>query len=259
MENPDDLTTYLLLIVGTEAMLLIAVGIILFAVIYQKRMIRINEEKQKMILRHQRNLNESMIRTTELERRRIAADLHDEVGHALLTLRLQLYHGQQPENHRKLIDETLETVRRISYDLYPPSLETLGLEVALADLFDPVRKNKIAVETDIRLPEEGLSTETAVAVFRITKELISNSARYSGADTVRFSLCDENNEIILLFTDNGCGFDSGKSSKGSGLLNIENRVLALQGTSELKSETGQGFYFRAVFPQDVVKLQPVNE
>lgn len=254
MENQDNQTIYLLLIIGTEAMLLIAIGIILFAVVYQKRMIGVNEEKQKLVLKHQRNLNESMIRTTEQERRRIAADLHDEVGHALLTLRLQLYQDTQPEKHRQLIDETLQTVRRISYDLYPPGLETLGLENVLADIFDTVRKN-IHVETDIRPFPDRHSPETEVAVFRITKELISNSVRYSGADTITFALYPENNDLVVEFTDNGSGFDAENVQKGAGLLSIENRVQAQGGFSEFKSAAGNGFYFRARFPFTV----PVTE
>lgn len=251
MAEQESIAVLLWLVAGSEAMLLLAVGIILFALVHQKRRVRQQNEKQRLMMQHQQELNSTFIQATERERKRIAGDLHDEVGHALLTLRLQLYQETQPEKHRQLIDETLQMVRRISYDLYPPGLESLGLENVLADIFDSVRKNNITVETTIVPIPQRNSPETEVAVYRITKELISNSVRYSGADTITFALYPENNDLVLEFTDNGSGFDADQVQKGAGLLSIENRVQAQGGVSEFKSAAGKGFYFRARIPLNV--------
>jgi signal transduction histidine kinase len=248
MENESNLNIYLLLIVGTEAMLLIAAGIILFVIAYQKRLLKQQEEKNEMELQHQLQLHENYIRVTESERKRIAADLHDEVGHALLTLRLQLYAWPEGAGGRQTIDNTLETIRRIAYDLYPPGLDLFGLPHTLRELLKTAETNNVALITDIDDDTSRIGPDVQLAVFRIVQELLSNTLRYAAAGQVMFSLKTAPEQLSIGYSDNGKGTDLDTARKGMGMRNIRNRLLAFGGEIQIHSSPGNGFRFDATIP-----------
>jgi signal transduction histidine kinase len=248
MAQQNDMSVYLLLIAGTEAMMLIAIGIILFVFVYQKKLVRQQEEKRKMELTYQRELNEAGIRVAEDERHRIATDLHDDIGHALLLLRMQTNAaGNISEN--TLIDSTLEKVRRIAYDLYPPGLNIFGLAHALEDLFEQAGSSSIiSIEPDCSQLPKDLTPETALAFYRITQELLSNTIRYAKATAISFSFLHTPGTLLMNYKDNGCGFDLKKGERGLGLLNIENRTNAAGGILRINSSPGNGFEAEIILP-----------
>jgi signal transduction histidine kinase len=174
------------------------------------------------------------------------------VGHALLAIRLQLHRWPGGAESRSLIDNTLGTVRRISYDLFPPGLEAFGLAHELEDLFLQAEKSGITIDQQIETGTRP-SPETELALFRIVQELLSNTLRYSKATTVTFFFGEEKDHFAARYSDNGCGFDPGKVKKGLGLLNIESRVQAAGGELNMRTAPGKGFHLEMRFPR-----QPVN-
>ncbi len=245
------MNVYLLLIAGSEAMLLTAVGIILFALAYQRKQVKQQKEKQHLELIHQRELNEGNIKVTEAERFRIASDLHDEIGHALLTIRMQIAPFSESATSKKLIDETLAKLRRIAYDLYPPGLDLFGIVHALNDLFD-----QVDLSSDIQIErsfEEGtfqLTRDAELALYRIVQELLSNTVRYGNAETISFRMSASGEDVISTYSDNGCGFVKEKKSAGLGMLNIENRALSAGGHFHFQTAPGTGFCAEIILPND---------
>lgn len=131
-------------------LMIILVGfIIFFVLVYQKRLIRQQMHLQALEAQHQRKLLAASIDTQEKERRRIARDLHDEIGAMLSTLKLQIgqFKRQMKEEPRALafseqtqeiLTETIQQVRQISHDLLPPLLERFGLSAALKGLLERI-------------------------------------------------------------------------------------------------------------------------
>ncbi len=255
MEPQNDISIYLALVAGTEAMLLISVGIVLFVVVYQKRLVKQQEEKNQLEIQHQRKLAESILTSIEKERRRIAADLHDEVGHSLLILRLNLRNNDPTNENRNMIDQSINSLRRISFDLYPPAIETLGIMPAIEDLLNEARKNKFSIKTDIRCEVDHLEQYTSLTLYRIVQELLSNTIKYSQAKTIYFSLWNAEDKLHMEYRDDGIGFNLDQKKNSMGLLNLSNRVETLQGKSYFETSQGNGFFMRLVVPISLKQIE----
>lgn len=240
MAEQGTVNLYFLLLAGTEAMLLLASGFILFVTVFKKLQVRYLDEQEEQGLKHRQELSIAGIQTMEAERRRFAADLHDDIGHDLLTLRLQLRADAEPQ--RQLLDGTLEKIRQVAYDLYPPGLGLFGLSGALADLFEQAALTS-GIQIDYQCAElpPHLSADTSLAVYRIAKELLNNSMRYSGAEKIMFECVFTGTGLSVRYADDGCGFDPGKKGKGLGLLTIEQRAVAASGRCTVHTSPGNGF------------------
>lgn len=134
-----------LMFVGTLAMLILAIGIIVFVIFHQRKVIRYQLQMKKLEGEKQQILLNASIRFQEEERQRIAADLHDDAGPLLATARLYLNENlvnqekaqqlQSILSAKQIIDDAILLVRNISHSLMPPTLKNFGLESATTDLF----------------------------------------------------------------------------------------------------------------------------
>lgn len=126
-------------------MLVLAIGMIIFIIFHQRKVIRYQLRFQKLEFQQQKTLLNASIRFQEEERQRIAADLHDDAGPLLATARLYLNENlvnldktaqlQSIYNAKQIIDDTIQLIRNISHSLMPPTLKNFGLESAVNDLF----------------------------------------------------------------------------------------------------------------------------
>jgi len=245
----------------TERNLYASAGLILlFAsfVFYQRKV-----NKNKLVLKekeaaYQQELIYASINSQENERRRIARDLHDEVGAMLSTLKLQLGAvgrklsatgaSEDPTKPAvSLVDETITNVRRISKDLLPPTLEEFGLAHALEDLADKVASaSGIVIKKDIQPLSQRLEVERELALYRVIQEMMNNALKHAEATEFNLKMTENDGRLHLSFSDNGKGFDldaikKSKAGKtGLGLKNLENRVGAAGGEMELRSSLGSG-------------------
>ena len=192
----------------------------------------------------------------EEERKSIARELHDQVGQALTALKLdlewtrgQIDAGAPPETRARLatmdalLDQTLDTTRRISATLRPAILDDLGLAAALRwQAAEFTQRTGVACET--RLPEADppLAPATALALFRILQEALTNVARHAGAKNVRIGLTLEGATAILTVADDGRGIAPEVLARQTslGLMGMRERALAFGGTLELSAEVGRG-------------------
>ena len=203
-------------------------------------------------LTHQREMLSSTILTQEQERQRIAKDLHDSVGSKLGVMNLFLHqlNRKSPEAETDVRDmlgvvgETIQTTRRISHDLLPPTLETFGLATAIQELGDQVSQTQgpgMKIEIEGERPE-GVAPLVELNLFRILQELLNNSLKYAQANQISLRLIQSADKIILQYHDDGIGFDPQRleNQKGLGMQNIQSRLQMIEGKMDLQSAPGQG-------------------
>ena len=227
---------------GSLAVTFMVGAVLLFFILYQKRMIRNIEEKQELESSYQKSLLSSFIETQENERQRIAADLHDGIGAALAGIKLML-NQFKPESEadkellhecKDAIQKTASSAREISHDLLPPALETIGLVRTLERMAKNLSSSSLIIKTNCLL-NYRLDKKIELALYRITQELINNTIKYAQASVITIELVEKEEGIFFQYFDNGIGFDK-KGHNGLGLKNIESRVQMIEGTIEFFSE-----------------------
>ena len=217
------------------------------------------EEEREMSRAQLRELGLRNQSAREDERIRVAREIHDELGQALTLFRIELTwlenrmakvlseRGAEPvvrkiDQMKKMLDGTLQTVRRITTNLRPPVLDELGLRAAIewqAEGFS--RRVGIRCEVDAKSIECPCK-DTATAIFRIFQEILTNVARHAQASRVRVKLHEEVGEFVLMVSDNGRGFAAGATPRANsfGLLGMGERAEALGGSVEISSGVAQG-------------------
>jgi signal transduction histidine kinase len=189
----------------------------------------------------------------ELERRRLARELHDETGQALTSILLGLSTldraGSETEVQevtatvRELVVSTLQSVRRLALELRPAALDDFGLLPALKRLGQAVReRSSLDVQVEARLGPERLSPEAETAVYRIVQEALTNVVRHAEAEHVSVVLTRKNEGVSVVVEDDGKGFvpESASNRGGLGLLGMRERVQLLDGTLRVESAPGAG-------------------
>jgi signal transduction histidine kinase len=239
--------------IGTLGMVLLALSIFFFFVTYQKKMLKKQLELNETKAKQQEEILLNTISAQEKERKRIAQDLHDEVGAMLSVVKLNVGRIEKKSEEpmakelaaetKNYLDEVITQVRRISRSLLPPSLEKLGLFFALEELANWVNK---ADQLKIICWKSGeqfrFESKKELAVFRIAQELLNNAIKHSGATFIyinaRFSL---NTTLTISITDNGKGFNlEEKINTGLGLKNLESRTQIIGAKFKMKSTPGKG-------------------
>lgn len=236
----------------------------------------ITERKQNedMLRKHQQRLEESEARLRELaaflqtvreeERTSIARELHDELGQALTALRIDLGWlrgktaalGEQAASRVAaalgVVEQSIVSLRRISEDLRPAMLDSLGLAAAVENHAAEFTR-RTGIPCDLRMNREEFSLEgnLATTVFRIVQEALTNVVRHAEASAV--SICidqidAENGGIRLVVKDNGRGFDDTSRTKRFGLLGMRERIAMLGGELNIASQPAQGTCITAWLP-----------
>jgi len=204
----------------------------------------------------QARLSRKVLLAQEEERSRLSRDLHDELGQLLTATRLEMgwlekrIAGTEEEssvfkNTVALVEQATEELRRICRGLRPPLLDDLGFEPAIRQLAEDFRQRTgLDAGADISLEddEEVVSPETALAVYRVLQESLTNISRHAEATKARISLKSTPSGMTLEVSDNGKGFDVGKvgEAQGSGLQGMRERAHLVGGTVEIRSSRGQG-------------------
>jgi PAS domain S-box-containing protein len=218
------------------------------------------EESLKESEARLRHLSSRLLDAQEKERKRIAAELHDELGHALLTIKLQLRalgRGLTPEQKtlagdiealQPFIDSVLNNVRRLYSDLSPGNLEDLGLTGALRQMLDLFAKNHKNIRWQIKLDnlDREFPPPTQTVIYRIVQESLTNIGKHAKPSWVSVRVKRDPTTAHFTVEDNGCGFDISQirslddPNRGLGLAAMEERVRMQGGTLEIISRENQG-------------------
>ena len=196
----------------------------------------------------------------ELERRRLARELHDETGQALTSILLALRSIEEAPSDeemrsavrevRDLVRSTLQDVRQLAVELRPKALDDFGLVAALERLTESfVEQTGIAVEFQTALPEGRLQAEAETALYRIVQESLTNIVKHARASRVSVVLTRKDDSVSVIVEDDGVGFEPGRAREGGlGLVGMRERVGLLGGRLTVESRPGAGTTFVAEVP-----------
>ena len=141
----------------------------------------------------------------------------------------------------ELVDQAICELRNILLNLSPKTLEENGLAAALQDLADNITKlNLIRLHLDVTTFHLRLKDACEYGLYRISQELINNTIKHASAKNVFISLVVRDKQIIVLYEDDGIGFDPEHVKKGYGLHNVETHTQAIQGDLVIDSSRGKG-------------------
>ena len=256
MQNDIHTETILVFMtIGASVMLLLALSLVLFFLFSQRKLHQEQLKAQISELRHQEELVQRNLSTQEEERRRIAVNLHDDIGSKLGVLNLTLHRLRRTlpseQEQVNLFDEihgvitgAMESARKISHGLLPPTLEDFGLVEALGELCESIRKTgAIQIQFETNLERSDISDKAVeLNLFRIAQELTNNTLKYAQARHITMSLTKQNDMRLFHYADDGVGFDRNTvRSRGLGMKNLESRVKIIQGTCEIQTAPGKGF------------------
>jgi signal transduction histidine kinase len=240
-------------------MLTLAIGLIVFIIFHQRKVILYQLTLQKMEDEQQTRLLNASIRSQEEERQRLAADLHDDAGPLLATARLYLNENlvnlekntqiQHITAAKSVIDDTIHLIRNISHSLMPPTLKNFGLESALNDLFQKISgSGNFTASCRFHDYRHRLKLEHEQIAFRILQELVNNILKHSNATFINVTQNTNGNKLYIRLQHDGTGITQPdferltKSSGGLGLKNIQSRLKVLDGKILFEKDIPEAFF-----------------
>jgi two-component system, NarL family, sensor kinase len=235
------------------AALLATLGLVGFAV-YSRLKSKKEKEMNQLIIYEKEERTRSIIEAEETERVRIARELHDGVGQTMVAANMNLEALKDEANANlianknyasslQLVQAAISELRIISHSMIPSVLLKHGLSSALNDFVMLMKQtNKLTIELDIAGIEQRLPIMIESTMYRIIQETMSNVLKHASANLVSISLVKDGNQLELLITDNGKGFDieNVKHKNGIGLKNIISRVDYLKGEIDINSSQQNG-------------------
>jgi signal transduction histidine kinase len=230
--------------------------------------VSIIRQQRRSLRLYQENIRKE-ITTLEIERTRMAADLHDELGPILSSVKLRvgsLDVSKEDETEVKeatdKMDDLIIRMREITFDLMPTSLINKGLTTAVSEFIESCsKKSKLTIKfkhENISLPQEQ-----SINLYRIIQEIIHNTIKHAQATEILIELRRNKNNYVLLTKDNGTGFrynNTVKKSPGRGLHNLLSRTEVLGGKMFVESKKNKGttYLFEIPIAKNGVKTNPDN-
>lgn len=212
----------------------------------------LNKEKETQVLR-------ALIEGEEKERKRIARDLHDDLGALLAAVKFRidaisrdLPSAANLKSYSKageLIDVACGTLREISHNMMPRILEQENLEQVMEEsCMSFMQSTGLQIDFIAYVSVESITQKVKLHVYRIFLELLRNAIQHAYANTILVQLTAEHNMLQLVVEDNGVGFEQDNSEQGIGLENIQSRVKYLNGSWSVKSKRQEGTSFSIDIP-----------
>jgi two-component system, NarL family, sensor kinase len=232
------------------ASIIIAVIIIFFVVSIVLQQRKVSTWQQARIA--------AEINTLESERKRIAGDLHDELGPMLSAIKLQINHLEPSdesetaalEKSSEQIDMIMKRFREISYDLLPNTLVRKGFINATTEFVGKL-ESLHSLKINFTSIEFSLAPAKEVNLYRIIQEIIQNTIKHSRASYLNITIQKNEKSILLLTKDDGIGFNYNEKSleaKGIGLLSLQSRAQLLGGKLIVNTQPGAGTSFQIDIP-----------
>ncbi len=238
--------------------LLLVIGRLIAGALHQARLHRQLVARE----RAHENFVEQVIQAQELERRRLAGDIHDGISQRLITLSYWLDAARrsvganaeavadQLEKARELVELTLQEARAAIGGLRPPVLDDLGLAGGLASLARSIPQ----INIDVELAEKRLPDHIELALYRIAQECLQNVVKHANASAARLTFALDGGTARLEIVDDGVGFDTFEHPLGSdemggyGLLSMAERAEIVGGRLNIRSRPGAGTAVTATIP-----------
>jgi signal transduction histidine kinase len=198
-----------------------------------------------------RDLAQRLIASQEMERQRIARELHDDISQQIALLNVQIdemaEHTDSDRTRARLRALSAQTgdiaraLHDLSYDLHPSKLRALGLVAAVRSLCHDAEQRHLRVAFTYRTLPAPLDANVSLGLYRIVQEALHNVARHSHTNEARVMLTSDGGDIVLDISDAGVGFDPKRlGSSGLGLVSMQERVSLLKGHMTIDAAPGAG-------------------
>ncbi|MDR0801708.1 histidine kinase [Fluviicola sp.] len=244
METEQHITFIETLIPFVGVVFLIATGVVLMTRQFRKNLYSEQLKQEALKNQYQMELLRSGILVQEQERKRIAQDMHDDLGVVLSIARMHLLQAERKygelneqlftdlQNVRQLMESSIENMRRISHELMPPQLELFGVIQTMDAVCEQL--NNTGKIKSAFFAEDGINVFLKdelidLTLYRVCMELINNTIKHAEATELKLTITGSEKEVKVHYSDNGRGFSSEYIGKGIGLKNIRNRLLSLEG------------------------------
>jgi len=237
MAQLSESETFFIVLVGSTGMLLLIIAIGVFIFIYQKRIFSTRMENIKREQVYSQNMIKAQLDSQEQERNRIGADLHDSLGSLLWGAKVNAsfiqrsanLSGQAQESYHELIqilDQSIDTMRRISWELTPEAFHHSGFSQSVHKLCDQLDGRGL----EVKITENGnylWNDEDGIQAFRIVQELVTNAVKHSKANLLEVVITWHTHQVGIEIRDNGTGFKLNEARTGVGWWNVEQRAKRL--------------------------------
>ena len=244
---------YMPLLLVTILLLVVATGIIMLVLIYQKKQLQYLNEKEKMKVMFEKEILESRLEMQEQTMKNISQEVHDNIGQVLSVVKLNMNRMNCDEakpilqekinNTAQLVGKVIQDLRDLSKSLHSDVISEKGLVKAVEHELDILKKTGAYTTT---LTVEGepytLPDEKELIVFRMFQEAINNIIKHAAASFIDVKIGFHPNQFLLSIHDNGQGFDATDANKnnGLGIRNIKNRSRLIGAGYTINSEPGKG-------------------
>ncbi|PJJ83497.1 PAS domain-containing sensor histidine kinase [Mucilaginibacter auburnensis] len=224
----------------------------------KKELERLQNLVEEQILRQQ--LAETVFKTQEAERRRMAESLHNGLGQLLYGAKLSLNQLKANANEganeiieytQKLLNDCIRECRSIAHNLTPPVLQELGLKQAVVEICKQLT-DSTHFKCDVNRLTNTIDNFLEVAIYRMIQELMINIVKHADASEAFVYLSENDSQLIIRVEDNGKGFNQKNSlKKGIGIQTIRYKVALLSGKLSITSEKGKGTKVKISLPKKV--------
>ena len=263
MDKPIDQEIARLLFSGIIVMLLLALALVAFFLIYQKKLVTQQLALQTIQGAYQKEVFAAAIEAEERERERIGNDLHDEIGSSLSAAKVLMVQLEDSVSTtvkeqevvlliKGILGNSLQDIRNISQNLHPAVLARFGLSKALYNLglvCNDAFAHGVAMHVELAV---ALPYAHELALYRIVQELINNALKHAQASRVTVQLLQSSPSLVLTVTDDGRGFDYVRVREnnhgGLGLKSLAARVSLLDAALHVESAVSQGTCVRIEVP-----------
>lgn len=255
METSEELNFLATLLPLVGILFIIAMGVVLLMQQFRKNLYRQKLAQEELITIHQQELLRSSIQVQEDERKRIATDIHDELGATLSIARMHLMaletqsknnseeNAAAFQNIRSLIETSMTSVRRISHELMPQNLQMFGLPETLQSIVKMVNStNNIHILINCDDEVNDLTWAVKLGLYRISLELINNTIKHAKAKEICLDIHCNGDQLTFYYTDDGIGLSENFEKSGLGQKSIEARAMSIGGTLKVGNKATGGFY-----------------
>lgn len=251
----------------TTALLVITFAVVLLYQNFQKKLVELELEKTSIEAKQRHELLQNSIMVEEQERKRIAQDLHDDLGAVISIIKMNLMmmkKKQWPaekdgpytiniENLIGLSTTAIESIRNISHQLMPAQLELFGLVKTVMSVIENVnRSGGLKAEFIVKSEWPVLKWDVSLGIYRMIMELVNNTIKHAHADYMLLTFEYTNKNLIICFEDDGIGFqDPSQSETGLGLMSLKARAKVLYGQFDCRNGAKKGIKATITIPIDL--------
>ncbi len=249
-----------IIVLGSLGMLLLITGFAIFISMYQRRMLQEQEKRRVIELAYQQQMIQSQIDSQENERKRIAADLHDSIGSLLWAAKLNIaylgrlsnFDGEMKDSYQetmKILDESINSVKRISWELTPEAFHHTGFSSSIRELCSRLDGKGQVIAFKEKGHQLFWKDDRALMTFRIVQELLNNAVKHAKATNILINVSWSSDSVVIDVQDDGIGFTlNDKIRNGVGWWNITHRSKMIDAMVEVKENRQLGSEIEVTVP-----------